>query len=159
MTTSSNGNIILVISPLRWEFPSQRLVTGHFDVFFDLVLNKRLSKQTKRWWFEMPLCSLWRPCNANKWCFQKLPHLYTSGNSSCSKLNTNVPTPDPVPVWKEQSVIFNSLRPSDAIWRHRSGSTLAQVMACCLDGTKPLTEPMLTYYQLGLVASHLRVIS
>ena len=27
---------------------------------------------------------------------------------------------------------FNSLRPSDAIWRHRSGSTLAQVMACRL---------------------------
>ena len=26
----------------------------------------------------------------------------------------------------------NSLRPGDAIWRHRSGSTLAQVMACCL---------------------------
>ena len=25
-----------------------------------------------------------------------------------------------------------SLRPSDAIWRHRSGSTLDQVMACCL---------------------------
>ena len=27
---------------------------------------------------------------------------------------------------------FNSLCPSDAIWQHRSGSTLAQVMACCL---------------------------
>ena len=27
---------------------------------------------------------------------------------------------------------FNSLMPSEAIWRHRSGSTLAQVMACCL---------------------------
>ena len=27
---------------------------------------------------------------------------------------------------------LNLLRPSDAIWRHRSGSTLAQVMACCL---------------------------
>ena len=26
----------------------------------------------------------------------------------------------------------NSLWPSDAIWRERSGSTLAQVMACCL---------------------------
>ena len=26
----------------------------------------------------------------------------------------------------------NPLRPSDAIWQHRSGSTLAQVMACCL---------------------------
>ena len=29
-------------------------------------------------------------------------------------------------------LIFNSLWPSDAIWRHRSGSTLAHVMACCL---------------------------
>ena len=29
-------------------------------------------------------------------------------------------------------VFFNSLRPSDAIWRHRSGSSLAQVLACCL---------------------------
>ena len=28
--------------------------------------------------------------------------------------------------------LLNSLWPSDAIWRHRSGSTLAQVMACCL---------------------------
>ena len=27
---------------------------------------------------------------------------------------------------------FNSFGPSDAIWRCRSGSTLAQVMACCL---------------------------
>ena len=27
---------------------------------------------------------------------------------------------------------LNSLWPTDAIWRHRSGSTLAQVMACCL---------------------------
>ena len=31
-----------------------------------------------------------------------------------------------------QGYCFNSLRPSDAIWRPRSGSTLAQVMACCL---------------------------
>ena len=27
---------------------------------------------------------------------------------------------------------INSLMPSDAIWRQRTGSTLAQVMACCL---------------------------
>ena len=27
---------------------------------------------------------------------------------------------------------FNSLWPSDTIWRQRSGSSLAQVMACCL---------------------------
>ena len=29
--------------------------------------------------------------------------------------------------------VVNSLRPSDTIWRQRSGSTLAQVMACCQD--------------------------
>ena len=28
--------------------------------------------------------------------------------------------------------IINSLWSSEAIWRHRSGSTLAQIMACCL---------------------------
>ena len=30
------------------------------------------------------------------------------------------------------TVHIKSLWPSDAIWRHRSGSTLTQVMACCL---------------------------
>ena len=28
--------------------------------------------------------------------------------------------------------MINSMWPSDPIWRHRSGSTLAQVIACCL---------------------------
>ena len=32
----------------------------------------------------------------------------------------------------ETTSAFNSLWPNDAIWGHRSGSTLAQVMACCL---------------------------
>ena len=37
-------------------------------------------------------------------------------------------------VWKQFNSIglFNSLWPSDAIWQHKSGSTLVQVMACCL---------------------------
>ena len=50
-------------SPVTGEFPSQRPVTRSFDVFFDLRLNKRLSKQSWGWWFEMPSCSLWRYCN------------------------------------------------------------------------------------------------
>ena len=33
------------------------------------------------------------------------------------------------------------------IWQHRSGSTLAQVMVCCLMASKSLPEPMLTYHQ------------
>ena len=40
---------------------------------------------------------------------------------------------------KSQVVCFN--KPSDSIWRYGAGSTLPQ------DGTKPLHEPMLTYYQ------------
>ena len=43
-------------------FPPQRPVTQSFDVFFDLRLTKRLSKQSRRWWFEIPLHSLWRHC-------------------------------------------------------------------------------------------------
>ena len=35
-------------SPFNGEFPSQRPVTQSFDVFFDLCLNKRLSKQSRR---------------------------------------------------------------------------------------------------------------
>ena len=31
-----------------------------------------------------------------------------------------------------QNIRINSLGPSDVTWRHRSGSTFAQVMACCL---------------------------
>ena len=33
------------------------------DIFFDLRLNKRLSKQSGRRWFETPLRSLWCHCN------------------------------------------------------------------------------------------------
>ena len=51
-------------SPVTGEFSAQRPMTWSFDVFFDLSLNNRLSKQSWGWWFEMPLHSLWRHCNA-----------------------------------------------------------------------------------------------
>ena len=69
MMTSSNGNIFRVTGPLcgeftgPGEFPTQRPVTRSFNVFFDLLLNKRLSKQPWGWWFETPSWSLWRQCN------------------------------------------------------------------------------------------------
>ena len=50
-------------SPTTGEFPTQRPVTRSFDVFLDLCLNKRLSKQSWGWWFETPLHPLWRQCN------------------------------------------------------------------------------------------------
>ena len=61
MMTSSNGNIFRVTGPLcgeftgPGEFPTQRPVTQSFDVFFDLRLNKRLSKKPLGWWFETPM--------------------------------------------------------------------------------------------------------
>ena len=50
-------------SPVTGEFPAQRPVTWNFDVFFDLHLNKWLSKHSSRQSFEMPSCPLWRHCN------------------------------------------------------------------------------------------------
>ena len=50
-------------SPVTGEFPAQRPVTRSFDVFFDLSLNKRLSKQPCDWWFETPSRPLWRHSN------------------------------------------------------------------------------------------------
>ena len=51
-------------SPVPGEFPAERPVTRSFDVFFDLRLNKRLSKQSWGWWFETLPRPLWRHCNA-----------------------------------------------------------------------------------------------
>ena len=51
-------------SPVTGEFPAQRPVKRSFDVFFDLWLNKRLSKHSWGWLFEMPSCSFWCHCNS-----------------------------------------------------------------------------------------------
>ena len=50
-------------SPVTGEFSAQRPVTRSFDVFFDLCLNQKLSKQWIRRWFETLSCSSWRHCN------------------------------------------------------------------------------------------------
>ena len=50
-------------SPVTGEFHAERPVTRSFGVFFDLRLNKRLSKQSWGWWFGTPSRSLWRHCN------------------------------------------------------------------------------------------------
>ena len=61
MMTSSNGDIFRVTGPLcgeftgPGEFPTQRPVTPSFDAYFDLGLNKPLSKQPWGWWFETTL--------------------------------------------------------------------------------------------------------
>ena len=56
-------------SPVPGEFPTQRPVTRSLDVFFDLRLNKRLSKQLWGWWFETPSHPLWRHRNGPEHAF------------------------------------------------------------------------------------------
>ena len=55
LMTLCKGNL-----PAKGGFPSHRPVTRSFDVFFNLHLKKRLSKQSRRRWLETPLRSLWR---------------------------------------------------------------------------------------------------
>ena len=56
--TSTNGNNFRVTGHLCGEFngprwiPRTKASDAEFDVFFDLRLNKRLSKQSWGWWFE-----------------------------------------------------------------------------------------------------------
>ena len=62
-------------SPVTGEFPTQRPVTRSFDVFFELRLNKRLSKHSWGWWFETLSWSLWRHCDENfSKCVDKAKH-------------------------------------------------------------------------------------
>ena len=71
MMTSSNGIIFRVPGPLCGEFtghrwiPLTKPVTRSVDVFFNLRLNKRLSKQSWGWWFETPSRLFWRHCNVS----------------------------------------------------------------------------------------------
>ena len=57
------STLLAICAGKTGEFPAQRPVTWSFDVFFDLRLNKRLSKQLWGWWFETSSCPLWRQCN------------------------------------------------------------------------------------------------
>ena len=74
-------------SPVPGEFPAQRPVTRSFDVFFDLRLNKRLSKQPWGWWFETPAWSLWRHRNDNA----ELCMIWSNKNPPYYKVHEKIP--------------------------------------------------------------------
>ena len=59
MMMSSNGDIFRITGLLCAEFTGLRPVTRSFDIFLDLCLNKRLSKQLWGSWFKTPSCALW----------------------------------------------------------------------------------------------------
>ena len=75
-------------SPVPGEFSAQRPVTRSSDVFFDLRLNKRLSKHSWGWWFETLLRPLWRHRNVH-WFGQWLGVAGKEGITCCVLLWTD----------------------------------------------------------------------
>ena len=117
--------------PVTGEFPSQRPVTRSFGVFFDLHLNKRLSKQWWGRWFETPSCPLWRHCNEHiPTCFVVVVlevfcwfiYQFTHFIQCCftSRIGAE---------WR----IYTSI----------NFPSLVQIMVCRLAGAKPLSESIL----------------
>ena len=77
--------------PITGGLHSQRPVRRSFDVFFDVPRNKRLSKQSKCWWFGTPRRSLWRHCEVKSSILESqrnMIKILTIG-SSCN-LNINI---------------------------------------------------------------------
>ena len=64
-------------SPVTGEFPTQRPVTRSCDVFFDLRVNKWLSKQSWCWWFETPSSPLWSHYNGHRIDITRRKGVYT----------------------------------------------------------------------------------
>ena len=60
-----HGSLFRVTGPLWGKSTDdlQKQVTRSFDIFFDLRLNRQLSKHSRRRWFETTSRSLWRHCN------------------------------------------------------------------------------------------------
>ena len=80
-------------SPVTGEFPAQMPVTRSFDVFVDLRLNKRFSKQSRSLWFETLSRPLWRHCNdvcmiTDDWATQEAR---ASTGIILTKLSRNIP--------------------------------------------------------------------
>ena len=101
MITSSNGNIFRVTCPfvpVTGEYTAQRPVTRNFAVFFDLRLNRWLSKQSRRRWFETSSRQLWHHYNAvfvlngqntmpwSKWLPLELRHMRVSKHRQLDSL-------------------------------------------------------------------------
>ena len=82
------------------EFSSQRPVTRNFDVFFDLRLTKRLSKQSRRRWFETQWRSLWHHCNMyNHPLYVHTQHLMTHNHRFAKKKSIFLPSTTNVLFW------------------------------------------------------------
>ena len=104
-------------SPIPGEFPAQRSVTRSFDVFFDLRLNKRLSKQWWGWWFETLSHPLWRHRNVEAELFVSMTNivfeLFFSNDTITvpeRKFVTKIRVRYQDPRWRRQQSVMSTLR-------------------------------------------------
>ena len=163
---SSNGNIFRVTGLLCGKFTGERSVTRSFDVFFDLRLNKLLSKRWRGWWLETSLRPLWCHCNL-KMCKYKIDDTTTIWYTMSIPL---MPVVGP-----RRTARFHFLWVQEAVSARTSlRYVLCDVMSFCfsripkwiitpwptkilmisgwgngllLDHIQPLTEPVLPYHQ------------
>ena len=135
-----HGNLlptILDVTRLLWRHASQatplfiRLVqTNHFltcegNPPVGCVMTSRITGKSTVYssCSDRPLPYLWGESTSDWW----FP--FTNGRGKrCHAISSSWVTPTPRRHWFN----INSLWPSDTIWRNITGSTLAQVMACCL---------------------------
>ena len=144
MMTSWNGNIFRATGHLCGEFigprwiPRTKASDAELWCFLWSASDKRLSKQS--WgglWFETPLRPLWH--HRNDWgisthikCVSL--RIYINVESLCTQLSIKLSIS--ISVW-----------PIEAIWRHWSGTTRAELMACC-----PMTRShYMNQYQLIII--------
>ena len=114
-------------SPVTGEFPSQRPVTRSVGVFFDLHLNKWLSKQSKRRWLETHSHSSWHNCNVRRHFLEP---------TEWPRIEVDSPPPWRASIQPTRYIIWNWFTP-------RSGDMHSR---CCLIFT--YTYNSMTYHRL-----------
>ena len=148
-------------SPITGEFPSQRPVTRSFDVFFDMCLDNRWSKQSRGWWFEMPSHLLWRNCIESSRYIYTIPWHCRYYSLLISRVKTRISTLHIVNIMAADAChfahdIFKWIFLNENAWILLKISlkfvpkvginnipALVQIMACRRPGGKPLSEPMM----------------
>ena len=111
-----SNNSVVILCPMCWQFLvvcCQRLLMDNHEGYFILnSVHQKLPTPIKQ------LCDDVFKVNVNSQCvLSDTCKLSFKTSDMCNDFHHNC---------------WNSLRPSDAIWQHSSGSTLVQVMACCL---------------------------
>ena len=130
----------------RWISLHQGQWGGVLIFFLDLPLNKRLSKQSRRRWFETPSRSLWRHCyelhpvtlhmvsvspNTVNLLKSRQNCRHFADDIFCISWNKNVWISLKISLKFVPNVRNNNIQP------------LVQIMARCRPGYKPLSEPMM----------------